>query len=95
MAAYLVFTRLATTDQAALDIYHGQAPAAGAGHPVTPLVAYGDFDVLEGPPHEGMVILSFPDAAAARAMYNSPAYTAAREQRFKGAEYQVTLVEGV
>jgi uncharacterized protein (DUF1330 family) len=51
--------------------------------------------VLEGPPVEGAVILSFPSMSEARAWYESPAYQAAREHRLKGAEYRVFLVEGL
>ena len=94
MATLLVFTRTATIDKSELDIYAGKAPLTLAGHAVTPLVAYGAQRILEGDEHEGMVILSFADEAAALGWYNSPAYQEAREHRFKGAHYQVTLVEG-
>ena len=95
MATYLVFTRTATTDQSEMDIYAGMARATFKGHAVTPLVAYGAQQMLEGPAHEGMVMLSFPDKEAAMGWYDSPAYQEAREHRFHGAEYQVTLVEGL
>ena len=95
MAIFLVFTRSATTDQSEMDIYASKAGATMAGHAVTPLVAYGAQEILEGPAHEGMVILSFPDKAAAMGWYESPAYTEAREHRLNGADYQVTLVEGL
>ena len=65
------------------------------GHAVTPLVAYGAQQMLEGPAHEGMVVLAFPDKDAALGWYDSPAYREAREHRFSGADYQVTLVEGL
>jgi uncharacterized protein (DUF1330 family) len=32
---------------------------------------------------------------AARAWYNSPAYTAARQHRFKAGDYRVFLTEGL
>lgn len=94
MATYMVFTRTRTTDQTEMDIYNGKAGATMRGHDSTPIVAYGAQKVLEGPAHEGMVILSFPDRDAALAWYDGPAYREAREHRFKGADYQVTLVEG-
>ena len=94
MATLLVFTRTATIDKSELEIYNGKAPLTLADHPVTPLDAYGAQRILEGAEHEGMVILSFPDEAAALGWYNSPAYQEAREFRLKGAHYQVTLVEG-
>ncbi|MEY4159934.1 MAG: hypothetical protein RLZZ136_555 [Pseudomonadota bacterium] len=95
MATYLVFTRTATTDQAELDTYSSTVAATFKGHPGTPLVAYGAHQVLEGAEHEGMVILSFPSKEAALGWYDSPGYTEVREHRFKGAAYQVTLVEGL
>jgi uncharacterized protein (DUF1330 family) len=95
MAAYMVFTREKTTDPAELEIYGKMAGAASAGHPLTPLVIYGKQEVLEGPPIEGVVVLSFPTAAEAKAWYESPAYQAARQHRFKGAEYRAVLVEGI
>jgi len=95
MATYMIFTREKTTNQAELDKYGPMAGAASAGHELTPLVVYGKHEVLEGAPTEGVVILSFPNREAALGWYNSPLYTAAREQRFKGAEYRAIIVEGI
>jgi len=95
MTAYMIFTREKTTDQAELDKYGPMAGAASKGHQLTPLVVYGKHEVLEGAPTEGVVVLAFPTWEAALAWYNSPAYTAAREQRFKGAEYRAIIVEGM
>ena len=95
MAAYMVFTRHKTTNQAELDKYGPMAGAASAGHELTPLAVYGKHETLEGAPIEGAVILSFPTYEAALAWYNGPAYTAAREQRFKGAEYSAIIVQGI
>jgi uncharacterized protein (DUF1330 family) len=95
MTIYLIFTRIATKDQSEMDIYSSMAGATFKGHAATPLVAYGKQEMLEGPAHEGMVILAFPDKDAALGWYDSPAYRMAREHRFKGADYQVTLVEGL
>ena len=39
-------------------------------------------------------MIEFPTTAAARAWYDSPAYKAAAEHRFKGAIFRVVLVEG-
>ena len=95
MAAYIVFTREATTDPSELAIYAQAAPAARAGHNAHVLARYGHHEVLEGPPVEGVVILEFPTFEEAKAWYDSPAYRAAREHRFAGAEYRVVIVEGV
>ena len=95
MVAYAIFTRERTTDQSEMDTYAGLAGAAGAGHPMTPLVLYGAFEMLEGAPIEGAVVLQFPTMADARAWYDSPAYQAAAQHRHAGADYRVFLIEGV
>ncbi|MFY1667873.1 DUF1330 domain-containing protein [Pseudomonas sp. Pseu.R1] len=94
MSAYVIFIRDNTTDPTALQQYADMAPAARAGHDITRVAFYGALDVLEGPAAEGAAILRFPDMAAARAWYDSPAYQAAREHRLKGAQYRMLLVEG-
>ncbi|HTZ32824.1 MAG TPA: DUF1330 domain-containing protein [Methylomirabilota bacterium] len=95
MSAYMVFTRTKTKDAKELEIYGKGAAASAQGHPVKPLAFYGAHEDLEGPATEGTVILEFPNVEAAKAWYNSPAYLQAREHRFKGGEYRVTLVQGV
>ena len=93
MAAYIVFTRERTRDQASLDTYSGLAGATLAGHTVKPHVVYNKCETLEGAPIEGAVIVEFPSIEAAKAWYNGPEYRAAREHRFKGADYRVFVTE--
>ena len=95
MSAYIVFTRDNTVNAAELELYGRQVANTLAGHAVEILVAYGAQQVLEGPPAEGVVIARFVDMASARAWYESPAYRAAAEHRFRGATYRAILVEGV
>jgi uncharacterized protein (DUF1330 family) len=95
MAAYMVFTREKMLNQAEFDKYGPMAGASMGGHKATPLAVYGKHDTLEGAPIEGAVILSFATYEEALAWYNSPAYTAAREQRFKGADYRAFIVQGM
>ena len=95
MPAYAIFIRDSTRDPKELETYSRVAPATLAGHPVTPRVAYGRHEVLEGPPIEGAVVLEFPTFEAARAWYDSPAYREAREHRFKSASYRAFIVQGV
>jgi uncharacterized protein (DUF1330 family) len=95
MSAYMVFTREKTVDQREMDVYAKGAKASVAGHELNVLAFYGAHEDLEGPPTEGTVIVQFPTMAAAKAWYDSPLYRQAREHRFKGATYRVTLVEGV
>ena len=95
MAAYVVFIREKTLDATELATYAQKVPLAAAGHDLTRLALYGRQEVLEGPPMEGVVILQFPSLDAAKKWYDSPAYTEARQHRFKGADYRVVVVEGV
>lgn len=93
MPAYVIATRLRTRDAEELQKYFAAAAKA-----VTPgqkvLAAYGPQEILEGPPHEGMVIVEFPNMNAARRWYSSALYRRARAHRLNGADYQLTLVEG-
>jgi uncharacterized protein (DUF1330 family) len=93
MAAYIVFMRERLRDKAELDTYSGLAGATLAGHTVKPHVVYNKCETLEGAPIEGAVILEFPTMDAAKAWYDSPAYRAAREHRFKGADYRAFITE--
>jgi uncharacterized protein (DUF1330 family) len=95
MTAYIVFIRESTKDQAELTTYSQAARGTLAGHPVTPRALYGRQDVVEGTAVEGVAILEFPTFDEAKAWYDSPAYRAAREHRFRGADYRVVIVEGV
>lgn len=95
MSAYVIFIRESTLDSDQLAQYGQQAAAASEGHPLTPLAFYGAVETLEGAPAEGVVVLEFPDMAAAKAWYQSPAYQAAKQHRLKGANYRVILTAGV
>ncbi|TLD72871.1 DUF1330 domain-containing protein [Phragmitibacter flavus] len=91
--AYVIFTREKTLDQAELETYWKMVGASLEGHPMKVLSGYGPHEVLEGDKTEGVVIAEFPSMEAAKAWYDSPAYRAAREHRFKGAVYRGILVE--
>ena len=93
-AAYVIFIRERTRDAAELKTYSPKAAASLDGHVVTMLAVYGRHEVLEGPQAEGVVIVRFPSFAEAKVWYDSPAYRAAREHRFKAADYRAILVEG-
>jgi len=95
MAAYMIFTREKTRDGEQLAAYSKRAGGTLAGHKVKPLVAYGNYEVMEGAAIEGAVVLEFPTMEEAKAWYNSAAYVEAREIRFKGADYRCVLVQGV
>ncbi|MDB5344750.1 MAG: hypothetical protein JWP89_3127 [Schlesneria sp.] len=95
MAVFGVFIKESTQDQSQLDIYTSKAGPSLAGHTVKVLAAYGPHVTFEGPEIEGAVIIEFPTMQEAKAWYNSPAYSDAREHRFRGATYRAFFVEGV
>ncbi len=91
----MVFTRDKMLDEGEMATYSKGVPATLAGQGAKILALYGAHEDLEGAATEGTVILEFPNAEAAKAWYDGPAYREVREHRFKGAKYRVTLVEGV
>ena len=66
MPAYVIFIKNRTRDAEALKVYGQKAGAARGEHKITPLAFYGPLEVLEGDSAEGVVLLQFPDKAAAR-----------------------------
>ena len=95
MPAYFVMIREKTTDVASLAEYGPRASLAAQNHPLKPLAIYGALDQLEGDVVEGAVILEFPDMAAARAWYDSPAYQAAVKFRHAGSRSKSFFIDGV
>jgi uncharacterized protein (DUF1330 family) len=95
VSAYVILIKNQTRDAEELKTYGEKALAARTGHEITPLARYGALEVLEGEPAEGVVILQFPDMAAARAWYDSPAYQDARTHRFAGGDFRVILADGL
>ena len=95
MPAYVIFIRKRTLDQSELDAYARLARPSLEGLPIKFLAAYGRQDVLEGPSPEGVAIAEFPSMEEAKQWYESPAYQAAAQHRFKGATYRGLIVEGI
>jgi uncharacterized protein (DUF1330 family) len=95
MTAYVVFIRERMRDPEAFARYGALAAEARGDHPLTPLAFYGKVETVEGAPADGVVIVAFPDMAAAKAWYDSPAYAAARQERYRAADYRVMFVEGL
>lgn len=94
MPAYIVVDAL-VTDPAAYEQYKKLSPGAVAKHGGRFLARGGRTEVLEGgwQPNR-VVILEFPDVAAARAFYDGPEYREAREARKDAADFNMILVEG-
>ncbi len=94
MAVYFV-ARIAIKDQEKYDQY-GQA--ARATIPGNAKVLAVDFkaETVEGEwPGTHTVMLEFPDEAAFRAWYNSPAYQEALKLRLAGTESNSVLLHGL
>lgn len=94
MSAYIIFILDKVKDQAALDAYRKTVPPTFEGHAVTRRAGGARAVALEGPPVESGVVLEFPTLEEARAWYDSPAYQAATQQRLKGGDYRVLIIEG-
>ena len=100
MPAYMLFIReSAVVDPAALAAYstanRSHARTFVERYGLKPLAVYGAAEAFEGEAPDGVVLLEFPDAAAARAWYASPEYQAALPDRHKGAPYRALLLEGL
>jgi uncharacterized protein (DUF1330 family) len=95
MSAYIVFTRTKTLDRKELEAYWAGIKNTMKGHPIEVLVAYGNYEVLDGDPIEGIVIAKFPTVKAAKDWYYSDAYQSAAKHRQKGANYNGLIVEGI
>jgi uncharacterized protein (DUF1330 family) len=95
MPAYLLFVREgAVKDEAKFMEYQMAMQANGPKVMMNPLIVYGASTPLEGTAPDGVVLLQFDTAENAKAWYHSPEYEAAKQHRFKAADYRVTLIEG-
>jgi uncharacterized protein (DUF1330 family) len=95
MPAYILLVRDRIIDADAMATYSAKAAPSTHGHVLRPLVYYGRVEALEGTQPDGVVIIEFPDAQAARNWYRSPAYQEALPYRLKGADCRVFLADGV
>src|ERR1700732_4400829 len=95
MAAYMVFMRDQTIDAAELALHSAAAKSSVVGFPIVRRAVYGRYEVLEGPPTEGIVILEFPSLEEAKNWYHSAKYHAAKQHRLRGAKYRCFIVEGI
>jgi uncharacterized protein (DUF1330 family) len=95
MSAY-VLVDADVTDPARYEEYRKLAPAAIAKYGGRYLVRGGATKVLEGAwQPKRVVVLEFPDVAAAQRFYDSPEYGAARDTRAGAATMNIVVVEGL
>lgn len=95
MSVFAVFIRDRMNDPNEFKVYSQKSAEARAGHQMKAHVYYGPLEVLEGPPIDGVVIVEFPDKAAALKWYQSPTYQEAKAHRLKAADYRVFLVDSL
>ena len=94
MPAYVI-ARVNVTDPEQYAKYKLLTPDAVDAHGGSFIVRGGDHEVLEGAADDRrIVVLQFPSMEDARAFYNSPQYSAARQVRDGAAEMEMTLVDG-
>ncbi|MGC8523528.1 MAG: DUF1330 domain-containing protein [Acidibrevibacterium sp.] len=95
MPAYLI-AEIEVTDPTLYERYKPLAAAAIAAGGGRYLVRGGETVALEGAAPAGrLVILEFPNAAAARAFYDGPDYAEARRIRERAAKSRVIIADGV
>lgn len=93
-ALFIAVSRI--TDREKLNQYLAGAPASLAGRPIEVLAFTEDGDTVEGaPPGSRVVVLKFPDKAAAMDWYNSPEYQAVVKLRLDGTEGFSLLCSGM
>ena len=95
MTAYAII-RVTVTDPVAYEAYKTAAAASIAAAGGRYLARGGATETLEGPQEtQRLVVLEWPDMAAARAWFDGPAYRAARDLRQHAAQMQFVLVDGI
>lgn len=95
MAAYII-VNLEVLDPVGYEEYRRMAPASIELYQGRYLIRGGAVEILEGEwPIQRLVVLEFPDAARAKAWWDSPEYRSARILRQKTARARMILVEGV
>jgi uncharacterized protein (DUF1330 family) len=94
MPAYVI-AHLTVTDPEGFENYRKAVPPIIEAHGGRFLVNGGEAVTLEGDlSRPRMIVLEFPDKAAAERFYNSPEYQAILPLRLKTAEGSVRVVEG-
>jgi len=94
MSAYMV-ARVNVKDPAQYEEYKALAPIAINKYGGEYLTRGGAMETLEGPEETLRVVLvKFKDMDTARAFYNSPEYTKARDAREGAAEGQFVILDG-
>ena len=94
MTAYVILIREKLRDEAAMKKYAEAAAGARGDHKIPPLAFYGACETTEGAAADGVVLLSFPTMAEAKAWYTSPEEKEAKKNRGQAAEDRGSGGEG-
>src|SRR5215471_21017944 len=94
MAAYMIALNRTVHDLQKLEAYWKAAGPTFEGRGAKPLSSYTPVTALElMGPLEGVVLIEFPDVAAAKAWYESPAYQNAKQHRDGAADAEFFIVD--
>lgn len=94
MAAYMI-AQLTVTDPEGFEAYRQAVPPVIAAHGGRYLARGGAVTTLEGAPvGPRIIVLEFPDRAAAEGFYNSPEYQEILPLRLNTASGSVVIVDG-
>ena len=94
MAAYLIVD-VVVNDPAGYEKYRAGVPSLIRKHNGEYLVRGGSLEVIEGDwKPQRLVVLRFPDRAAAQAFMNDPEYRPWKELRHRVAQTDLVLVDG-
>ena len=94
MAAYII-AEVEVSDPETYATYRAQTPGVIAQYGGRFIVRGGAAETLEGDVPPGrLVVIEFPDTAAARRFYESPEYQAIVGIRHQAAKSRLVLVEG-
>ena len=96
MPAYFIVLCRAVHDRGTLEEYWSAVPPTFQGFGSKPLAIYTPLTLLEnlGHPLEGAVLIEFPDLAAAKSWYESPAYQEVKKIRLAAADAEIFLIDG-
>jgi uncharacterized protein (DUF1330 family) len=95
MAAYVIADVRDAWDAEALAEYRRRNSGAVANHGGRFVVRGGEHELLEGEwPTRRLVVIEFPDMAAARAWWTSEEYEAIKPLRRGGSTTNIILVDG-
>jgi len=94
MSAYVI-VNIDVHDAEAYEEYKAKVPALIRKHGGEYVIRGGKFVVMEGDWQPSrLVLLRFPDMAAAQAMFDDPEYQTLKELRQRAAQTDLVIVEG-